>query len=494
MKILGQSVLAASMASAALLAAGVVDVDIRVKDNSANAFDLFGEEAQETPDTFWKEGSDQEPIVPAGVPAGFADLAERVAPGVVNISTEVIQRGRPHYSLEEFFYGSPFGGPAPRPGGTQGTGFVISPDGYIITNDHVIEGVDTIKVTFKDGTEHVAEVVGRDPKTDIALIQVKSDSELFALPLGDSSAVRPGEWVVAIGNPFGLEHSVTAGIVSAKHRDLQHDALDDFIQTDAAINPGNSGGPLVNLAGEVIGINTAIRRGANTVGFAVPIDMAKRILPSLRANGKVTRGLLGVVFQEVSPELAEAFGLDDARGALVNNVVPGKPADEAGFEQGDVIVEFDGKPVESFDDLPRLVAETPVDKKVDVIVMRDGTRKTLKPTIIAMENPEIQPATARSEPPSASEFGLQVQDVTPELAEQLGLDSIDGVLVAGVDPAGPAHEAKLLSGDIIIEVDRERVDNTDELEAELSKAGDSALLLIRRGNREQFVPIERGAG
>ena len=220
--------------------------------------------------------------------------------------------------------------------------------------------------------------------------------------------------------------------------------------------------------------------------------MAKSILPSLRAHGKVTRGLLGVVIQEVSPELADAFGLDDASGALVNNVAPGKPADEAGIEQGDVIVEFDGKPVGSFDDLPRLVAETPVDKKVAVVVVRDGKRKTLHPTIAAMANPEIQTAAAQSEPPSASQFGLRVQDLTPELAEQLGVDSTDGVLVVGVDPAGPAsRSAKLRSRDIILEVDRERVDGTDDLERQLAKAGEKALLLIRRGNSEQFVTITR---
>jgi serine protease Do len=279
------------------------------------------------------------------------------------------------------------------------------------------------------------------------------------------------------------------------HRDLQHDAFDDFIQTDAAINPGNSGGPLINLAGEVIGINTAIRQGANTVGFAVPIDMAKSILPSLRAHGKVTRGLLGVVIQEVTPEIAEAFGLTNAKGALVSNVAPGKPADDAGIEQADVIVEFDGKPIDSFDDLPRVVAETPVDKQVDVVVMRDGKRKTLRPTITAMDNPAIQPATAKIEPPSASQFGLRVQDLTPDLAKQLGVEGNEGVLVASVDPSGPAaRDSKLRSGDVIMEVDRKRVRNTDELESQLSNTGDRALLLVRRGNSEQFVTLERSAG
>ena len=495
MKTLSKGILALGITGAALLALG--DIDVRFQDKSANAFELFGDSEAEHPTRFWQEGSDQPPIVPVGVPASFADLAERVSPGVVNISTEQIIEGQRH-PFEQYFHGpspfGPFGGQ--YKGGTQGTGFVISSDGYIVTNNHVIEDVDSITVTLRDGSALDAEVVGRDSKTDVALIRVKSEKELFALPLGDSAAVRPGEWVVAIGNPFGLEHSVTAGIVSAKHRrNINDNAFDDFIQTDAAINQGNSGGPLINLAGEVIGINTAIRANANNVGFAVPINMAKTILPQLRAHGKVTRGLLGVMIQEVKPELAEAFGLDDPTGALVSNVMPEGPAFEAGVKQGDVIVEFDGKSVAGFDDLPRIVAETPVNKKVEIVVMRDGKRKSLHPVIAALDEPDITPAAARSnEPASASEFGLRVQDLTPDIAEQLGVENADGVLVVGVDPVGPANDARIKNGDVIIEVDRKRVNNTDALEKRLAQSGERALLLIRRGNNEQFVSIERSSG
>ena len=501
MRNLTKGLLAAGVTSGVLLAVGAVDINIEFRDTRAQAFDLFGGDDEESRlDPFWQEGSKQAPIVPTGVPASFADLAEQVSPGVVNISTEQVFEGAERrHPFDQFFhrgpfpFGSPFGVPGPHRSGGQGTGFVISQDGYIVTNNHVIEGVDTIKVTFKDGSELEANVVGRDPKTDIALIRVEPEEDLFALPLGDSDAVRPGEWVVAIGNPFGLEHSVTAGIVSAKHRNLDHDVFDDFIQTDAAINPGNSGGPLINLSGEVIGINTAIRQDANTVGFAVPIDMAKSILPQLRAHGKVTRGLLGVMIQEVKPELADAFGLDEASGALVSNVMPDGPADDAGVKQGDVIVEFDGKDVEEFGDLPRIVAETPVDKKVEIVVVRDGKRKQLHPVIAALEDSEVTPAAARtSDPPSASQFGMRVQELTPEIAEQLGAPDADGVLVVGVDPLGPASEAQLRNGDVIIEVDRKRVNDIDDLEKRLAQADDRALLLVRRGNNEQYVSIERG--
>jgi serine protease Do len=263
------------------------------------------------------------------------------------------------------FFGGPgmedfFGGPRGEfkvP--SLGSGFVISADGYIVTNNHVVEDVDEIEVGFADGSEYEAEVVGRDPATDIALIRVKAENGLPSLPLGDSRELRPGDWVIAIGNPFGLEHTVTAGIVSALHRrNLGAGRYDDFIQTDAAINPGNSGGPLINAAGEVVGINTAIRQGANTIGFAVPINMAKDVLPSLRASGFVTRGWLGVVIQRITPELQEAMELESDAGALVSRVDPKGPAKKAGIERGDVIIRFNDSPIEEMDELPRIVAAT----------------------------------------------------------------------------------------------------------------------------------------
>ncbi|HEY5656941.1 MAG TPA: DegQ family serine endoprotease [Myxococcota bacterium] len=496
MKILGRLSFAAALVLAILIASGHLDVQIAWRDGVAQAIDLFGkgeDKAPATAEPFWQEGSDLEPIEPVGVPSSFADLAERVAPGVVTISTEKTVSSHP---LEEFFpspfFHDPFGG-GPRSERripSLGSGFVISQQGYIVTNNHVIEDVDKISVTLKDGTEVPAEVVGRDPKTDIARIRGDTDHELLALPLGDSDSVRPGEWVVAIGNPFGLEHTVTAGIVSAKHRSLQAGPYDDFIQTDAAINFGNSGGPLLNLAGEVIGINTAIRQGANTIGFAVPVNMAKSVLPQLRAHGQVTRGWLGVMIQEITPELADAFDLEDQRGALVSQVVKGGPAEAAGIQRDDVIREFDGQPIEDFGDLPRIVATTPIDKKVEVLVLRKGKRKTLHPVIGVLDEPELKKLAA-AEKTDAEAFGMRVQDVTPELAEQLGLEEPEGVLVSAVDPAGPAGEAGVRRGDVIIEANHEVVRNTEELQARLEKAEDRALLLIRRGDSQLYVPVKR---
>jgi serine protease Do len=310
-----------------LFTKGVPDVSVRWPGEAAHAVDLPAPPgtraavgaAPAAP--FWTESppAAQDPM-PRDVPASFADLAERASPAVVNIQTSKtvggMQGGVPE-PFEEFF------GPQfeelfkKRKVPSLGTGFVISPEGFIVTNNHVVESVDSIKVAFLDGTELEASIVGRDPKTDLALIQVKSKKELPSLPLGDSNRVRPGDWVVAIGNPFGLSHTVTAGIVSAKGRNIHQGPYDDFIQTDTAINPGNSGGPLLNLNGEVIGINTAINPRANTIGFAVPVNLAKDILPQLRASGKVTRGWLGVVIQPVTPDLAESFKLEDRNGALV---------------------------------------------------------------------------------------------------------------------------------------------------------------------------------
>jgi serine protease Do len=310
-------------------------------------------------------------VIPApGQHSRFAILAEQAAPGVVNVHTSktVTQTPLqfPFPDLFRQFFGGPFeqgpGQPAPQPRKftvpSLGTGFIISSDGYIVTNNHVVDGVDDVEVSFSDGRQAKASIVGQDPKTDIALIRVEGLKDLHALPLGDSDAILPGDWVIAIGNPFGLDHTVTAGIVSAKGRDIGQGPYDDYIQTDAAINPGNSGGPLLNLAGEVIGINSAINPQANTIGFAVPINMAKAILPQLRENGSVTRGWLGVAVQPITPELAQAFGLDKREGALVAQVTPGSPADEAGLQRGDVIVRFGDQAIGKMHDLPAIGPST----------------------------------------------------------------------------------------------------------------------------------------
>jgi serine protease Do len=495
----GSMLLLALGAVVALVASGVLEIHLNWRGNTAHAIDLFGDddegEQAATAEPFWNEGSGAEPIVPHGVPAGFADLAERVSPGVVNIQTsKTIKAGEMPQGLEEFFFGGPFGQQQhPRKVPSLGSGFVISSDGYIVTNNHVIEDVDSIKVAFKDGSEYEAEIVGRDPKTDIALIRIEADKELFALPLGDSDRVRPGDWVVAIGNPFGLEHTVTAGIVSAKHRFIGQGSYDDFIQTDAAINPGNSGGPLINLAGEVIGINSAIRPSANTIGFAVPIQMAKEVLPQLRASGHVTRGWLGVVIQRITPALAEHLDIESQEGALISRVMPDGPADEAGLKRYDVILEFDGKAIEEMNDLPRAVAATPVNKKVKVVVLRDGKHKTLKATVAKMDEPgETQLASARGS--GTTSFGLRVQNLTPDLAQRLDVDEEHGVVITAVQPGSSAAEAGLHRQDIILEVDKQEVKNVDGLEEQLAKADDGALLLIRRGDSTLFVPLEQPEG
>ncbi|MGI9590179.1 MAG: Do family serine endopeptidase [Myxococcota bacterium] len=480
------------------VAVQALDVDVRWRDGRAEALDLFGggdKESGEQPEAFWQEGSGNEPIVPRGVPGSFADLAESTGRGVVNIRTE---RNVTVPQIEDLFPHFPFQIPQPsvperrRPVPSLGTGFAISPDGYIVTNNHVIDAVEKITVVFENGDELDAKVVGRDPKTDIALLKVEPGDEVFALPLGDSDATRPGEWVVAIGNPFGLEHTVTAGIVSAKHRDIDHGAYDDYIQTDAAINPGNSGGPLLNLAGEVIGINTAINPRANTIGFAVPINMAKEILPQLRASGRVTRGWLGVVIQGVSPEIAEQLELDETQGALISKVVKDGPAADAGLEQGDVIREFDGKSIDDFDDLPRVVASTPVGKKVDVKVIRNGKHIELRPRIGELEEEaSAVPASLDPRDRGSDAFGLRVQDLTDDLAEQLGLPETRGVVVSEVDPAGPAAEAGIRRGDVIIEVARREIRDAKMLEEVLEDFSGRVLMLIRRGEGQLYLTVER---
>src|SRR5262245_30361700 len=496
----GSALAVAAVAAAALVASGRLEADLRWRDGAARAIDLFGTKDAEPPEAakssehFWKDGSAAAPIVPQGVPGSFADLAEQASPGVVNIQTSKKVRGAAvPRSFEEFFFGGPFGEGFPeREVPSLGSGFVISPDGYIVTNAHVIGDVESIKVIFEDGKELPAEVVGRDAKTDIALIRVTSDHPLFALPLGNSDGVRPGEWVVAIGNPFGLEHTVTAGIVSAKHRVIGQGSYDDYIQTDAAINPGNSGGPLLNLSGEVIGINTAIRPAANTIGFAVPVNMAKDILPQLRTKGSVTRGWIGVVIQKITPEISQHLDIDGSTGALVSKVMPGGPADDAGIKRYDVILSFDGKQIGEMNELPRVVASTAVGKKVEVVVLRDGKKKTLQVGVKAMEEPKEATLAATGEKGSAAEYGLLVQDLTPEIAKNLGVDEEHGVVITGVAPGSPAATAGLRREDVILEVDKAEIHGVKDLEKSLASADDGALLLIRRGDATVFVPIKRG--
>jgi len=472
---------------------------------SAAALDLFGPDDEQASKSgpraaFWRSDSGIPMSQPIGIPTSFADLAERVAPAVVSIQTKgtvsMRQPGIPP-GFEEFFGGSPWHRDMPREHKSEGegSGFVISKDGYIVTNNHVVQDMDEIRVRFMDGSELEAEVIGRDPKTDIALLKVDPDGKILeTIALGDSDAIRPGDWVVAIGNPFGLAHTVTAGIVSAKHRrevsPSQTQSYDDFIQTDAAINPGNSGGPLIDLRGRVVGINTAIRSNANTIGFSVPINQAKQILPQLRADGRVTRGWLGVQIQGVTKQIAENFELEEARGALVSQVLPDTPAAEGGIERGDVIIEFNGEEINEWKDLPLVVANTPVETKAKVVVVRDGKKKNFRIKIGRLDDPE-QVAAAEPQEDGAEAFGLRAQDLTPALADQLGLDQAEGVIVTDVDPAGAAAEAGIRRGDIIVELDRKSVKNAGDLSKRLEASKEGALILVRRGDATLFVPLQR---
>jgi serine protease Do len=494
-----------------LIAIGVLaglEVEFTLGPQSAEAIDLFGSDdekkAEETSEgsreAFWRSDSGIAQAQPIGIPTSFADLAERVAPAVVSIQTSgTVSMSQPMLppGFEEFFGGSPYHdrrAPQERRHSGEGSGFVISEDGYIVTNNHVVEDMDEITVHFLDGSELEAKVIGLDPKTDIALLKVEpEDKQLATIALGDSDAVRAGDWVVAIGNPFGLEHTVTAGIVSAKHRrDVTNQSYEDFIQTDAAINPGNSGGPLIDLEGRVIGINTAIRREANTIGFSVPINQAKHILPQLRAEGRVTRGWLGVQIQGVTPALAESFDLEEPIGALVSQVLPGTPAAEGGIERGDVIIEFNGEKIGEWRDLPIVVANTPVDAKADVVVIREGKRKKFKIQIGKLDDAEqVASLGGRSDGSGTEAFGLRAQDMTPALAEQLGLEEATGVVVTDVDPDGPAAEAGIRRGDVIVELDQKEVKGVRDLTKKLEAADASVLVLVRRGENTIYVPLKR---
>jgi serine protease Do len=387
------------------------------------------------------------------------------------------------------FFG-PFSQGSPPRGFEQrgvGSGFVISRDGYILTNNHVVEEADQIKVKLSNGQEYKGKVVGRDPKTDLALLKIDGASDLHPLNLGNSEDMKVGSWVVAVGSPFGLEQTVTAGIVSAKGRVIGSGPYDNFIQTDASINPGNSGGPLINMKCEVVGINTAIMAEGQGIGFAIPITMAKEVSAQLKDKGHVTRGWLGVTIQEVTPELAKSFGLKENKGALVAQVNPGSPAEKAGIQQGDIIIEFDGKAVSESKDLPRIVASTPVGKMITVKLSREG--KNIDRSLKVAEMKE-QGEIASSSPAHKS-LGIAVQDLTPEIAQGLGLKKADGAVVTQVEPGSPAAEAGLQSGDVIREVNRKPINNADDFvqKVEKAKGQDNVLLFIQRGDHKLFAAI-----
>jgi serine protease Do len=442
-------------------------------------------------------------VLPAGAPTSFADLSEKLSKSVVNIKVTKVERtaspevfgpkgpgsGTP---FDEFF-GQFFGGlpQMPREHRQQGagSGFILSAEGLILTNNHVVEGAKEITVTLADKQEYPAKVVGRDPKTDIALLKIDAKAGLPAVALGDSEQLRVGDWVVAIGNPFGLSNTVTAGIVSAKGRVIGASPYDDFIQTDASINPGNSGGPLFNLRGEVVGINTAIVPNGQGIGFAVPINQAKALVPQLEANGTVTRGYLGVSIQDVTPALAKSLQLPDARGALVADVTKGSPAASAGIRRGDVILRFEDTAVADAHALPTLVAATPVGKTVALTVRRNGREETIRATVGQM--PGERTAANDLAAPAQGSWGLALRELDARTAGRLGLQAGDGVLVTAVRPESPAAEAGVRPGDVIREVNRHPVTSAAEVQAaaKQSAAGEPLLLLLKRGDATLFAAL-----
>tara|TARA_R110002124_G_scaffold118493_9_gene275841 strand:+ start:2225 stop:3697 length:1473 start_codon:yes stop_codon:yes gene_type:complete len=448
-----------------------------------------------------------------GAPESFADLAEKLSPSVVNITTSTTVTGVAGGNMPQVPEGSPFGElfrdfmdqgqggqGRPRKSSALGSGFVISADGYIVTNNHVIDKADEIVIEFFDGKELEAKVLGRDLKTDLALLKVETDEPLPFVGFGDSDISRVGDWVMAIGNPLGQGFSVSAGIISARNRSLRSGPYDDFIQTDAAINRGNSGGPLFNMNGEVIGVNTAIispNGGSIGLGFSMSSAVVSRVIKQLQEFGETRRGWLGVQIQDIDEDMAAALGLDNVAGAMVSGV-PAGPGADAGILAGDVILSFDGADVEDTRGLVAAVGNAEVGKAVRVIVFRDGKTQTLKVTLgrrESAEKAEVIPAVAApAQVKEAEELGITLTVVTPEIREQLGLaDDVDGVAVVAVDETMDAFDKGVRAGDVIVEVGQEVVktpaDITNAFKAAKEAGRKSVLLLVTRGGASRFVGL-----
>ena len=436
------------------------------------------------------------------VPQNFSALADTVSPAVVHIRVEkTVKAGGPEFGP---FGKNPFGGgeqspdffghrfgPQHRPDFKQpglGSGFIIDKDGYIVTNNHVVDGADTIKVILKDESEYPAKVIGRDPVTDIALIKIEANGNLPTVNLGSSDNLKVGEWVTAIGSPFGLQYTVTAGIVSAKGRAIGSGPYDDFIQTDASINPGNSGGPLINMKGEVVGINTMIIAGGQGIGFAIPIDMAKGIVKQLKTSGEVTRGWLGVTIQDLKGDLADYYGLKGKSGVLVASVVPGDPADKAGIKPKDVITDVNGQAVNTSRDLTSLAANLGVGENAKVTILRNGKSQTLE-VQIGKRPLTMASVSENGQQEKKGEYGFSVTDVTPELARRYNLESPAGVMVVGVEPRSKADAAGIQQGDLIIEINHQNVASVKDFKSlidQYKKAG-GINLLVKRMNAGLMV-------
>ncbi|MCF6291549.1 MAG: DegQ family serine endoprotease [Desulfobacterales bacterium] len=444
------------------------------------------------------------------VPDSFADLAEELGPTVVNIyTTQRVKVSMPEQFMfpdmdrlpeqfRQFFnFPSPRGQKNGQPReferSSLGSGVITSADGYILTNNHVVQDADEISVILANYEEHKAKIIGRDPKTDLALIKIEPNDPLPFVTMGDSDKLRVGDWVMAIGNPFGLEQTVTAGIVSAKGRSINRQTYGNFIQTDASINPGNSGGPLFDLKGRMVGINTAIfsRGGGNIgIGFAIPVNMARNVMTQLKEHGSVTRGWLGVRIQQVSPDLAKKFDMKRPIGALVGELIKDSPADKAGIKQGDVIVSFKGKEIKQMSLLPAIVAQTTVGERAEVVVIRNGKRKKLTVTIGKLEEEQVVGAGSPTAP--SRELGLTVQQITPELARSLDIEEKTGLIISDVAPGSPAAEAGLHRGEIILEVNRTPVESIKAYTKMMRKRkdGESILLLVKRDGHTRYVVLK----
>jgi len=465
----------------------------------------------------WRDGTGQ-PAAQIAVPsnASLAPLVKAVKPAVVNISSTTVvknphaMRGPRGGDDEEDFFQF-FGPRQPREfkGQSLGSGFIINAEGYVLTNNHVIENASDIKVRMADSREFDAKLVGRDKATDLALLKLEKASGLPTVPLGDSDALEQGDYVMALGSPFGFRESVTFGIVSAKDRSLTGNAFDDFIQTDAAINQGNSGGPLFNLKGEVVGINTAIisPQIGQGLGFAVPVNLAKGLIPQFLESGKVARGYMGVSVQDLSADLAAGFGVaPGTKGALVQNVLPGSPAGKAGVQAGDIVVGVNGKAVESSSALTRAVSSIRPGGKASLSVLRGGKKVDVAVTVdkrpdedaLARGGGESEEGDDKEKPKRDEKLGVRVAPLTPELARELRVQGDQGVVVVGVTDEGPADKAGVRRGDLILEVkagDRSvAVSKVEDLASAVGKlkAGEVAVLRVRRGDQAVFVPVKVG--
>jgi serine protease Do len=427
----------------------------------------------------------------------FVQVAKKVQPSVVSIRSERTVTVSPGEGFgEDFFKGTPFedffkqhgGPPTKRRQMGEGSGVIVDPKGYILTNYHVVTGADKLTIRLFDGRELIGTVQGTDPKTDLAVVHVEA-KDLPLATLGDSDKIQVGEWAIAIGSPFGLEETVTVGVVSAKGRTgLGTGTYEDFIQTDASINPGNSGGPLVSIEGEVIGINAMIISPGQGIGFAIPINLAKSIMTELIKTGKVIRPWVGIGLQNLTPELMKGLNVREKEGALISQVYEGSPAEKAGLKVGDIIVQIDGKKIKDSQDVVREVLKRQVDQKIRFEVIRDGKRVEVSVTTTQMPS---TPAERKPAGPGKEWFGLRVSTVTPDIAKQLGLAKAEGVVIEGVQMGSTAQDTGLRKGDVILEVNRQRIKDENDYRNAMEKItpGQGVLLLVSREGSTFFVPL-----